>query len=186
MTPLTDQQNDLINEHFELAKKLTFHWAKKGKVLSYDDVYDVCISSLVKAAKKYKPNDECKFTTFYYLITQRNIYRALRDKGYKKREGDLNKISIESKVKNSSGELTVIDSFFTEDEYNFIDQSIIESVWCYLNEREEYCIYNQFYKRRKQSDIAEDLGISQVQVSRIVKKGLDKMKYRIKRQEVLV
>ena len=45
-----------------------------------------------------------------------------------------------------------------------------------MDEREKLIIYMRYYKRRTQSDIAEMLGISQVQVSRLEKKVLLKMR----------
>ena len=45
-----------------------------------------------------------------------------------------------------------------------------------MDEREKFIIYMRYFKRRTQSDIAEMLGISQVQVSRLEKKVLLKMR----------
>ena len=45
-----------------------------------------------------------------------------------------------------------------------------------MDERERMIIYMRYFKRRTQSDIAEMLGISQVQVSRLEKKVLLKMR----------
>jgi RNA polymerase sigma factor (sigma-70 family) len=183
---LTENEKLLAEENYDLVEKITWYWVRKGNVLSYDDVYDVCISSLLKAVRKYDPATGYKFITFYYTIVERNIYRALRDKNCQKRKGEINKVSIETKIKDSDGDIAVIDTFSVEDNYDFLDQDLINSVWPYLNEREEYCIYEHFYKKRLQSEIALDIGTSQVHVSRIIRKGLNKLKYRIEKQEEIL
>lgn len=45
-----------------------------------------------------------------------------------------------------------------------------------LNERERLIIYLRYYKDQTQTEVADRLGISQVQVSRLEKKILKEMK----------
>ena len=48
-----------------------------------------------------------------------------------------------------------------------------------LDERERLIVYLRYYKDQTQSEVAERIGISQVQVSRLEKKILKQMKDRI-------
>lgn len=57
-----------------------------------------------------------------------------------------------------------------------IDKIAIKDVLSKLDKRERYIIIMRYFKDKTQSDIAKDLGISQVQVSRIEKKVLLKMR----------
>ena len=64
------------------------------------------------------------------------------------------------------------DKEFTD----IIDKIAIKDILPKLDKRERYIIIMRYFKDRTQSDIAKDLGISQVQVSRIEKKVLLKMR----------
>lgn len=64
------------------------------------------------------------------------------------------------------------DKEFTD----IIDKIAIKDILSKLDKRERYIIIMRYFKDRTQSDIAKDLGISQVQVSRIEKKVLLKMR----------
>jgi RNA polymerase sporulation-specific sigma factor len=48
-----------------------------------------------------------------------------------------------------------------------------------LDEREKLIVYLRYYKDQTQSEVAERLGISQVQVSRLEKKILKQMRDRM-------
>jgi RNA polymerase sporulation-specific sigma factor len=48
-----------------------------------------------------------------------------------------------------------------------------------LDERERLIVYLRYYKDQTQSEVADRLGISQVQVSRLEKKILQQMKDRM-------
>ncbi len=57
-----------------------------------------------------------------------------------------------------------------------VDRVALKDVLAKLDERERYIIVMRYFHDRTQSDIAEELGISQVQVSRIEKKVLLRMR----------
>ena len=57
-----------------------------------------------------------------------------------------------------------------------IDKIHLSTIIGGLNEREQKIIYLRFYRDKTQSEIAESLGVSQVQVSRLENKLLDKLR----------
>ena len=64
-----------------------------------------------------------------------------------------------------------------KDEYaSLIDNIVLKEAIDELNEREKKIILLRFYKEQTQSQVGKSLGITQVQVSRIEKKVLEKMK----------
>ena len=64
-----------------------------------------------------------------------------------------------------------------QDEYNtLMDKITVNSLLNVLNEKEKKIIIYRYYKEMTQCKIAEMCGTSQVQVSRIEKKALSKMK----------
>lgn len=69
-----------------------------------------------------------------------------------------------------------------KDEYlDLMNKMTIESLLETLDERERKVIIYRYYKEMTQSKVAEVYGTSQVQVSRIEKKALEKMKMAMKR-----
>lgn len=88
-------------------------------------------------------------------------------------------ISLYEPVYTDSG-----DSIFVIDQLS--DSSFGEEMWLenialneamkVLNERERRIIYMRFFKNRTQMDIANEIGISQAQVSRIEKGALERMR----------
>ena len=59
---------------------------------------------------------------------------------------------------------------------NLINKICLDDLIKNLNERERKIIILRYYKEKTQSEVAKVLGITQVQVSRIEKKVLAKMK----------
>lgn len=67
-----------------------------------------------------------------------------------------------------------------KDEYsNLLDNITLKEVINHLDEREQKIILLRFYKEQTQSQVGKILGITQVQVSRIEKKVLEKMRAKL-------
>lgn len=62
---------------------------------------------------------------------------------------------------------------------NEFDKIALKEAIRELDERERLIVYLRYYKDQTQSEVAERIGISQVQVSRLEKKILKQMKDRI-------
>lgn len=86
--------------------------------------------------------------------------------------------SIDSSNNSSDDNRALIDKIInTKDEYNMlINRLDIKTAINGLNEREKEIILLRYYKEKTQSQVGKILGITQVQVSRIEKKVLEKMK----------
>ncbi|MFZ3577081.1 RNA polymerase sporulation sigma factor SigF [Virgibacillus sp. DJP39] len=81
----------------------------------------------------------------------------------------------ETVFENDGDPITLLDQIADQDTKWFDKLSLQEAIRG-LNERERLIVYLRYYKDRTQSEVAERLGISQVQVSRLEKKILDEMK----------
>lgn len=81
---------------------------------------------------------------------------------------------------NSEGR-TLIDKIESKEDYQqkIEDRLMLTQAFSGINDREKLIIYMRYFKQRTQSEIAEKLGISQVQVSRIEKKVLLKMREKL-------
>lgn len=60
------------------------------------------------------------------------------------------------------------------------NRDFIDSIMDKLNDVEKKVIYERFYNQRSQKDIAEEMGVSQMYISRLERKILRKLKYMFK------
>ncbi|WP_090853641.1 RNA polymerase sporulation sigma factor SigF [Paraliobacillus sp. PM-2] len=84
----------------------------------------------------------------------------------------------ETVYENDGDPITLIDQISDEDS-KWFDKIAIQEVIREMNERERLIVYLRYYQDKTQSEVAERLGISQVQVSRLEKKILEWMKSQI-------
>ncbi|MBN9653142.1 RNA polymerase sporulation sigma factor SigF [Halobacillus litoralis] len=81
----------------------------------------------------------------------------------------------ETVYENEGDPITLVDQI-AEEESNWFDHLTLQDVMSKLDKRERLIIYLRYYKDQTQTEVAERLGISQVQVSRLEKKILADMK----------
>ena len=83
--------------------------------------------------------------------------------------------------KSSQDERKIIDKFpcNSNESEKIIDRMALREVISELDDREKQIILLRFYKEQTQSQVGKILGITQVQVSRIEKKVLERMKLRL-------
>lgn len=92
---------------------------------------------------------------------------------------------VESIEKNIFGDeenkLSLIDKISTgkNEEEIITNKIVIKQLLKELDERDREIILLRFFKEKTQTEVARILGISQVQVSRIERKVLDKMKNKL-------
>ena len=85
----------------------------------------------------------------------------------------------ETVFENDGDPITLLDQISQEDSKWFERLSLEEAIQ-HLTERERLIVYLRYYKDQTQTEVAERLGISQVQVSRIEKKLLLEIKTYLK------
>lgn len=81
----------------------------------------------------------------------------------------------ETVFENDGDPITLLDQLALEDSKWFEKLSLEEAIQN-LSDRERLIVYLRYYKDQTQTEVAERLGISQVQVSRIEKKLLQEIK----------
>ncbi|KYG30708.1 RNA polymerase sporulation sigma factor SigF [Alkalihalobacillus trypoxylicola] len=82
----------------------------------------------------------------------------------------------ETVYENDGDPITLLDQIADQSESKWFDKIALKEAIRDLEERERLIVYLRYYKDQTQSEVAERLGISQVQVSRLEKKILDQMK----------
>lgn len=82
----------------------------------------------------------------------------------------------ETVYENDGDPITLLDQIADHSQVKWFDKIALKEAICDLGERERLIVYLRYYKDQTQSEVAERLGISQVQVSRLEKKILEQMK----------
>ncbi|MEC2075761.1 RNA polymerase sporulation sigma factor SigF [Metabacillus fastidiosus] len=85
----------------------------------------------------------------------------------------------ETVYENDGDPITLLDQIADNTETKWFDKMVLKDAIRDLDERERLIVYLRYYKDQTQSEVAERLGISQVQVSRLEKKILQQMKDRM-------
>ncbi|WP_243386442.1 RNA polymerase sporulation sigma factor SigF [Bacillus kexueae] len=85
----------------------------------------------------------------------------------------------ETVYENDGDPITLLDQIADHSEHRWFDKIALQDAIQDLDERERLIVYLRYYKDKTQSEVAERLGISQVQVSRLEKKILKQMKDRM-------
>lgn len=82
----------------------------------------------------------------------------------------------ETVYENDGDPITLMDQIADQNEQKWFDKIALQEAIRGLDDRERLIVYLRYYKDRTQTEVAERLGISQVQVSRLEKKILEQMK----------
>lgn len=85
----------------------------------------------------------------------------------------------ETVYENDGDPITLLDQIADHSEHKWFDKIALKDAIEELDERERLIVYLRYFKDQTQSEVAERLGISQVQVSRLEKKILKQMKDRM-------
>jgi len=82
----------------------------------------------------------------------------------------------ETVFENDGDPITLMDQISDNEEEKWFDKIALKEAMNKLTDREKLIVYLRYFKDQTQSEVAERLGISQVQVSRLEKKILRTMK----------
>ena len=144
---------------------------------------------LIKVSRQTKElNTKIKMLSNEYLskygeeITVTRISQLLNVSKEEVASAIESSISIDSIDSNNTDDnRSLIDKISnTKDEYNVLVNHLdLKKVIRELNDRERQIILLRYYKEQTQTQVGKVLGITQVQVSRIEKKVLEKMKVKL-------
>ncbi|WP_377888720.1 RNA polymerase sporulation sigma factor SigF [Alkalihalobacillus sp. R86527] len=82
----------------------------------------------------------------------------------------------ETVYENDGDPITLLDQIADHSDTSWFDKIALQDALQKLDSRERLIVYLRYYKDQTQSEVAERLGISQVQVSRLEKKILKEVK----------
>ncbi|SHE44685.1 RNA polymerase, sigma subunit, RpoX/SigF [Seinonella peptonophila] len=92
--------------------------------------------------------------------------------------------SIHEKVYENDGDpITLMDMISEESESIWFEKLTLKDAISRLQPREQLIVFLRFFKDQTQTEVAQRLGISQVQVSRLEKKIIDRMREDLEAKE---
>ena len=193
----TDAREKLVMSHMNLVRFLANKFKNRGEPL--DDLIQVGYLGLLKAIDRFDPDRGLEFTTYATPTILGEIKRHFRDKGWSVRvPRRLQELS--AKVNQATDALTIqlqrspkveeIAEYLgaTVDEVLEAMESsslILEEALRDFTPREKEIIEMRFLKGMTQIEIAKELGISQVQVSRLLRRTLKKVQDKIDPEGVM-
>lgn len=163
---LTDEQKQLIEDHMDFAKKVAFK-SNASKSLDYDDVIDLALEALVKAAIRFDPTRENKFTTYAYRVIQNHLVDAVK------------KYNKEILV-DSLHETEPIQSDLESSDMKMNQQRLYEYLIKYQHDREINLLIHRYFadedKITTQADLTTFYNLSQAQLSHLERKAKDRIR----------
>ena len=199
-----EAREKLVMSHLNLVRFLANKFKNRGEPL--DDLIQVGYLGLLKAIDRFDPDRGLEFTTYATPTIMGEIKRHFRDKGWSVRvPRRLQELS--AKVNQATDALTtslqrsptveeiaeyedtpsVLDRYASEDSALAFtdDRLVIEEALKGFSPREREVIEMRFVKGMTQIEIAEKLGVSQVQVSRLLRRTLKKIQDKIDPEGVM-
>jgi len=217
-------QDEVVVMHMGLARAIAARY--RGRGIADDDLVQAATMALLKAARKFDPDNGAEFLTYAVVTMKGEVKRQFRDFGWMVRpprpiqkmqadvsraEGELTQtLGRSPRVREVAEHLGVCeedvlealsaDGCYTptsldlpvgeqgtgvlgdtlQGEDSSIDEAearimLLPAVKA-LPERDRKVLYLRFFKQQTQSQIAEEIGVTQMQVSRILSRVLGQLR----------
>jgi RNA polymerase sigma-B factor len=213
-------EDELVGSHIRLAASLARRFAHRGE--SAEDLQQVAMLALVKAAKRFDPGRETRFATYATTSILGELKRHFRDKTWmlkvsrpvqelylevKQARDDLTHTlgaspslsqiadclavpeqsvrealqaagtfwpaSLEGRAMDDpSTEVPIIDTALELS----VDRVDLQRLLPGLDPNEQLAVRRIYFDERTQRDVAAELGVSQMQVSRLLTRALKKLR----------
>src|ERR671918_924091 len=199
----------LIEQYLPLVRSLARRYSYRGEQL--EDLVQVGCIGLIKAIDRFDIERGVELTTYATPNIIGEIKRHFRDKGWAVRvprglqelNVQLSKIVEEQTVQlgrsptipelakaagvEEEGELDPLESLGTEEHQYSVseDRAVLAPGFQALDERERRILHLRFFDGLTQSQIAQQVGISQMHVSRLIRRALEKIRDEIASDEDL-
>lgn len=180
MKKLTKDQQELATQNYFLVEKVAWKWCNKTN-LTYIEAHDAVTNALMKSVTKFDPSKGYVFTTYFGKVAENQIFMKIRDKKAFVRAANDNTYSFDYVYGDDNDDSigSLLDIIRKEDEYSFIQDDELNFLFNELQEMERLYICEYFYKHKGQKQIAKENGTSQSYVSRVIERGIKRMKKKV-------
>lgn len=168
-------ENELVEKNMGLVYYIarSFQKSTTGGI-EYDDLVQEGMVGLVKAARTFDESRGFLFSTYAGNCIQKEILAYMKRQRKHKRS-----ISINQDIRGTDGDGAPMEEIlgYSQKEYeNVWKRDLLERCIRSLNQSQREIVLLYYGKGLKQKEIAKQLGISQGQVCRIIKRCLEKMR----------
>ena len=166
-------ENELVEKNMGLVYYIarSFQKSTTGGI-EYDDLVQEGMVGLVKAARTFDESRGFLFSTYAGNCIQKEILAYMKRQRKHKRS-----ISINQDIRGFQGVPVEEALGFCQKEYeNVWKRDLLERCMGVLDQNQRKIVLLYYGKGLKQTEISKQLGISQAQVCRIIKKSLEKMR----------
>lgn len=164
-------ENELVEKNMGLVYYIA-HSFQNSTGLEYDDLVQEGMVGLVKAARTFDESRGFLFSTYAGNCIQKEILAYMKRQRKHKRD-----ISINQDIRGTDGAPMEEILGYSQKEYeNVWKRDLLERCIRSLNQSQREIVLLYYGKGLKQKEIAKQLGISQGQVCRIIKRCLEKMR----------
>jgi RNA polymerase sigma-B factor len=191
-------REQLIERYMSLVRSLARRYASRGEQL--DDLIQIGAIGLIKAIDRFDIDRGVELTTYATPNIIGEIKRHFRDHGWAVRvprglqelsiqlmrvveqlTGELSRSPTIAELAEATGASDPLESLGSDDhEYEVSeDRAVLEPGLRVLDDRERMILQLRFYEGLTQSQIAQRVGISQMHVSRLIRRALEKARNEI-------
>src|SRR6266545_2360100 len=200
-------REQLIEQYMSLVRSLARRYSYRGEQL--EDLVQIGAIGLIKAIDRFDLSRGVELTTYATPNIIGEIKRHFRDKGWAVRvPRGLQELNVQISrlieqltvqlgrsptipelAKAASVEeeevLEALESIGTEEHQYEVseDRAVLEPGFRVLDERERMILHLRFFEGLTQSQIAQQVGISQMHVSRLIRRALEKIREEIATEE---
>ena len=206
-------QDEVVVMHMGLARAIAARY--RGRGIADDDLVQAATMALLKAARKFDPDNGAEFLTYAVVTMKGEVKRQFRDFGWMVRPPrPIQKLQAD--VARADNELTQTLGRSPRvrevaDHLGVPEEDVLEALsadGCFtptsldlpvgeqgngvlgdtearimlmpavkaLPQREQQVLYLRFFRQQTQSQIAEEIGVTQMQVSRILSRVLTQLR----------
>jgi len=165
------ERDRLVTTHLRLADALARGFLSDGD--GYDDLRQVASLGLLKAAERYDHSRGVPFAAYAIPVIRGELRHYLRDRAWPVRVPRTERaprpvaVALEDIVDAGDG-LGAAD-----------DRLVVEGLVRALRRPEREVVRRYFLADRSQAEVADELGLTQIQVSRLLRAALAAMRSRL-------
>lgn len=164
MKKLTDDQRRFATENHNLIYKFL-----AIRNLSVDEFYDIVAIAYVKAVASFDP-EKASFSTYAFYVMENEIKHEHRKQIAKSRIGQFSTLSLDSALQNTDGDEFDFYSLTSDKTWEHWEDAIETMIVVNsLSDKEKKMIQLKLLGK-DQTEIGEELGLSQSYISRLLRK----------------
>jgi RNA polymerase sigma-B factor len=185
--PAELERRRLIEAYLPLVDRVARRFAGHGE--GTDDLAQVGALALVRAVDRRDPAQVEALPTYVSRCVEGEIRRHLRDRAASVRLPRSVRASNEPSVATARRPLRLLEDDAADEAKPLDDLTLARALVARaaraLDGRQRRIVLLRFFLDRTQEEVAEELGLSQAHVSRLIDDALEKMRRRLERDESL-